>query len=33
VSSRRRLASRFVPLLVVLLAALEGGWKWDQLLH
>jgi len=31
--SFRRLAARLFPLLMVLLAAFEGGWKWDQLPH
>jgi hypothetical protein len=31
--SIRRLAARLVPVLVLLLAAVEGGWKWDHFPH
>jgi hypothetical protein len=31
--SIRRLTLRLVPLCMVLLAAFEGGWKWDHLPH
>jgi hypothetical protein len=31
--SARRLIVRLVPLFAILLAAVEGGWKWDLPLH
>ena len=31
--SVRRLTIRFAPVFMILLAAAEGGWKWDHLLH